>query len=240
MDCTPPSPRWAAARSLVTTAVFLLVGSLLLRTLGEQFLSLFGYLLRWHVPWSQDHDQMLAVVAFSGLLLWRAATFGVPLTVFVAVFSVLLVSVAGPPAADDWLGAAALGLWLYGSALVGIFAVVAWWRRPQLARTASLVLLAAVAGSALRFVGFHVRVDPERVALADGWVACDRIFLTPFGGDLFVEIWRERPLGLGCCVGQRVDRFESYSFRGKLQVRDGAAVLVWPGAFDQEVRGPWR
>lgn len=244
MGRTPPSPRWAAARSLVTTAVFVLVGSLLLRTLGEQFLSLFGCGLRWHAPWLRDHDRMLAVVACSGLLLWRAATFGAALAVSVPLFSVLLVPVAGGAAASDWLplrwlGAAALGLWLHGSALVSIFALCAWWRRPQLARTASVVLLAAVAGSALRFVGFHVRAGSERVELADGWVACDRIFLTPFGGDLVVEIWREWPLGFGCCVGQRVDRFESYSSPGTLQVRDGAAVLVWE-ASGQFARGSWR
>lgn len=246
MDRTPPSPRWAAARSLATTAVFVLVGSLLLRTLGEQFLSLFGCGLRWHVPWSQAHDQLLALLAFSGLLLRRAATFGVALAVFVPVFSVLLVPVAGGAAAPGnwlplrWLGTAALGLWLYGSASIGVIALLAGWRRPQLARTASVVLLAAVAGSALRFVGFHVRAGSERVELADGWVACDRVFLTPFGGDLLVEIWREWPLGFGCCVGQRVEQFASYSSPGQLQVRDGAAVLVWPGEADQVVRGPWR
>lgn len=233
----------------------LVVGALFVLTLGEQFLSLFGVGLRWSVPVRYHFDLALAAVAVVSLFAWRAVAFGAELALAVTLFAGGLLFVGVLARTSDWLVVRSLGLgilaaWSHGCALIGVLAGCLCWWRPQLVRTLSLVLLFAACWSALRLVVFQLRTCDHRVQLDDRRIACDTIYATPTGCDLVVEVWREWPLGLGCSVGRRIDRFERYGWYGRLQVQDGAAVLLSPTEPDEVmlsptepydvIGGPWR
>lgn len=223
----------------------LAVGPLLVLTLGEQFLSLFGVGLRWSFPERYRFDLVLAAVAFVSVFLWHAAAFGAGLALAVGMSAVVLHLVGAMARTADWLvvqwiGWVIVAAWSHGSALLGVLTCCVWWRRPHLARTSSSVLLLAACWSALRLTVFDVRFCDHSVELADRRIACDSIYSTPTGADLVVEVWREWPLGFGCAVGRRIDRFERYGWSGNLQVQDGAAVLLSPGEPRRAIGGPWR
>ena len=100
MEPTSPPPPDRAARTLPLLA--LAVGSLLVLTLGEQFLSLFGFGLRCSVPGRHSLAFGIAAVAVGSLLLWRSVVFGAGLALAVSFLAVVLHVVGVMASAFEW------------------------------------------------------------------------------------------------------------------------------------------